>query len=185
MPWPISRYQAPLSAPATSMPAAFHSASSAAWVPDLSPRETNGARLGLDRLQARDDVLALDAGRIALRADQDEVVVHDGVALHAEAVGDELLLLRLGMDEHHVGIAAPAGVERLAGALRHHLHVDAGLRLEQRQDVAEQAGILGRGRRGDDDRLVLRQAGTAASSASGGDNGEHLANGHHRSFLSV
>ena len=102
---------------------------------------------------------ALDAGRIALRPDQDEVVVHHRIALHAEAVGDEFLLLRLGVHEHHVGVAAPAGVERLAGALRDHLHVDAGLGLEQRQDVAEQAGVLGRGGRGDDDRLVLRGRG--------------------------
>ena len=47
MPWPISRYQGPLSAPAMSMPAIFQSASSAAWVPDLSPREMNGAALAL------------------------------------------------------------------------------------------------------------------------------------------
>jgi general L-amino acid transport system permease protein len=34
-----------------------------------------------------------------------------------------------------------------AGALRQHLHVDSALGLEQRQDVAEQAGILRRGGR--------------------------------------
>ena len=162
---------------AMSMPAAFQSASSAACVPDLSPREMNGAALSLIALQRRDDVLAaLDAGRIALRPDQDEVVVHHRIALHAEAFGDEFLLLRLGVHEHHVGIAAPAGVERLAGALRDDLHVDAGLGLEQRQDVAEQAGILRRGGRGDDDRFVLRRRAarrtTAAArrqrSASGG-----------------
>ena len=46
-------------------------------VPLLSPRETNGALAVGDLLQRRDDVLAaLDAGRIALRPDQDEVVVH-------------------------------------------------------------------------------------------------------------
>ena len=46
MPWPISRYQAGL-APAGSMLAAFHSASSAACVPDLSPRDTNGLPFSL------------------------------------------------------------------------------------------------------------------------------------------
>ena len=46
------------------------------------------------------------------------------------------------MDEDDVGIAAAAGVERLAGALRDDADLDAGLRLEQGQDVAKQAGIL-------------------------------------------
>jgi hypothetical protein len=49
------------------------------------------------------------------------------------------------VDEHDVGIAPARGIERLARPLRHHLHVDAGLGLEHRQDVAEQAGILRRG----------------------------------------
>ena len=97
-----------------------------------------GRALGLDGLQSLGDVAhALDAGRIALRTDQDEIIVHHGVSLHAETVGDEFLLLRLGVHEQHVGVAASAGVERLAGALRHHLHVDAGLGFEARQDVAE------------------------------------------------
>ena len=95
--------------------AAFQSASSAACVPDLSPRETNGLRAVADRLERGEHVLAaLDLGRIGLRPDQDEVVVHDVEALHAEAVGDELLLLGLGVHEDDVGIAAAAGVERLA-----------------------------------------------------------------------
>jgi len=33
--------------------------------------------------------LALDAGRIGLRADQDEVVVHHGIALDAKAFGEK------------------------------------------------------------------------------------------------
>ena len=159
MPWPISLVPGPLVG-AGDVDAG-----------GLPERELGGVRAGLVAARderralalivfsAGDDVLALDAGRIALRPDQDEVVVHHRIALHAEAVGDELLLLRLGVHEHHVGVAAPAGVERLAGALRHHLHVDAGLGLEQRQDVAEQAGVLGRGGRGDDDRFVLRERG--------------------------
>jgi hypothetical protein len=43
--------------------------------------------------------------------------------------------------EDDVGVAAPAGVERLAGALADDADLDAGLRLEQRQEVVEQAGI--------------------------------------------
>ena len=87
----------------------------------------------LDLLQRRDDVLAAaDLRRIGLRPDQHEVVVHHLEALHAVAFGDELLLERLGVHEHHVGVAAPAHVERLPGAERHHAHLDAGLLLEDR-----------------------------------------------------
>src|SRR5215471_14066335 len=48
------------------------------------------------------------------------------------------------MHENHVGVAAARGVERLAGTLGDDFNDDAGLLLEQRQDVAEQAGILRR-----------------------------------------
>jgi hypothetical protein len=117
------------------MPACFHSASS--------------AERGLD-------IPALDAGGIALRPDQHEVVVHHVKALDAESFGEEFFLLRFGMHEHHVGIAAPRGVERLAGAFRDHLDLDIGLGLEDRQQIAEQPGILGRGGRRHHDRPVLR-----------------------------
>jgi hypothetical protein len=46
--------------------------------------------------------------------------------------------------EDDVGVAAAAGVQRLAGAHGHHAHVDAGGGLEGRQQVAEQARLLGR-----------------------------------------
>src|SRR5262249_51622635 len=76
-----------------------------------------GRALGLDGLQSLGDVgHALDAGRVALRSNQDEIVVHHGVSFDAETVGDEFLLLPLGVHEQHVGVAASAGVERLAGA---------------------------------------------------------------------
>src|SRR5262249_9528700 len=57
-----------------------------------------GRALGFDGLQSLGDVgHALDAGRVALRPDQDEIVVHHGVSFDAETVGDEFLLLGLGM----------------------------------------------------------------------------------------
>ncbi len=113
-----------------------------------------------DRGQCGDDVLAaLDAGRIAVRANQDEVVIHHREALHAKAVGDEFLLLRPGVHEHDVGIAAPAGIERLPRALRDHLHANASLGLEQRQDVIEQAGVLGGCGRRHNDRFFLGKRG--------------------------
>ncbi len=151
------------------MPAAFQSASSAACVPDLSPREMNAALLPLIAFSAATmSFVPLMPAVFALRPDQDEVVVHHRIALHAEAVGDEFLLLRPRVHEHHVGVAAPAGVERLAGALRDHAHVDAGLLLEQRQDVAEQAGVLGRGGGGDDDGFVLRRYRRCGEQRNGG-----------------
>ncbi len=73
------------------------------------------------------------------------------------------------MDEHDIGVAAAAGVERLTSALRHHLHVDAGPGLEQRQDMAEEAGILRRGGRGDDDRPLLGKGGAAEQDGGDGD----------------
>ena len=112
-----------------------------------------------DRAQRRDDVRALHAGGIVLRPDQHEVVVHDGIALHPEAFGEEFFFRGLGMDEHHVGVAAPSGVERLASALGDHAHLDAGLLFEQRQQIAEQTGVLGRGGRGDDDEFILHSGG--------------------------
>ena len=121
----------------------------------VAARNEVGA-LGPDRTKRCNDVLrSLDAGRVALRADQDEVVVHHGVALDAKAFGEKLFLCGFCVDEHDVGIATARGIERLPRALRHHLHVDAGPGLEHRQDVAEQAGILRRGGRGDHDRFVL------------------------------
>ena len=70
----------------------------------------------------------------------------------------------LRVHEHHVGVAAPREVERLAGAERDHAHLDAGLLLESGQDVAEQPRLLGRGGRGDDDEVFLRDRGQARRS---------------------
>jgi hypothetical protein len=76
------------------------------------------------------------------------------------------------VDQHHIGIAAPGRVEGLAGAEGDHLHGDAGLGLEQRQQVLEQAGLLGGGGGGDDDR------GRLGPNAGGGAEGEQEAEGY-------
>ena len=145
MPEPVSRYQVPLAALA-STPAACHSFCSALWVPLSSPREANGALGRRDLPQGGRGVgRAGDAGGVALGADDDEVVVHDVEALHALSVGDELLLVGLGMDEQHVAVAVAGVLDRLPGADGDHAHLDPGLVLKQRQDVAEQARLLGRG----------------------------------------
>src|SRR5262249_24026698 len=70
--------------------------------------------LVLDGLERRHDVLAaVDAGGIALRADQDEIVVHDRVALYAETFGQEFFLGWLGVDKDEIGVPAPTGIECL------------------------------------------------------------------------
>ena len=93
-------------------------------------------------LQPSENAAAPRAGGIGGRADEDEVVVHHVETLHAEPVRDEFFLLRLGMGEQHIGVAAPRRVDGLARALRDDARRDAGLRCEQRQEMAEEAGIL-------------------------------------------
>jgi len=150
----------------------------------VAARDEVGA-LGLDRTERRNDVLrALDAGRIGLRADQDEVVIHHGVALDAKTFGHKFFFRRFGVDEHDVGIAAAGGIERLSRALCHHLHVDAGLGLEHRQDVTEQAGILRRGGGGHHDRFVLC-IGAAGESETGGGCDQQAASEHLHLFSPI
>ena len=111
---------------------------------------------GLDFFQRREDVLAAgDLGRIVLRADEHEVVVHHRIAFDALPFGQEFLLGGAGVHEHDVGVAAPADIERLAGAQRDDANLDAGLLLVDRQQIAEQSRLLGRGRRGDGDEFFL------------------------------
>ena len=74
------------------------------------------------------------------------------------ALAEELALRRPCVHEHDVGVAAARDVERLAGAERDDAHLDAGLLLEDRQDVPEQARLLGRRRRGDRDESLRERA---------------------------
>src|SRR5262249_39256928 len=118
-----------------------------------------GRTLGFDSLQRKYCVPgALDAGRIVLWPDQDKVIVHHGIALHAKTFRNKFLLRLLCMHEYYVGIAATRYVEGLAGALGDHSNVDAGLLLEQGKDKTEQPGILRRSRRGNQDRFPLRRS---------------------------
>ena len=70
---------------------------------------------------------------IVLRSDHDEVVVHDVAPADTFTFGDEAILRFAIVHEHDVRVAAPANVERLAGAQGDDVHRDAGLFLEQRQ----------------------------------------------------
>jgi len=95
--------------------------------------------LVLDGLERRHDVLAAaDAGRIALRTDQHEVVVHHRRALYPEAFGKEFFLRGLRVDKYDIGVPPPTGIECLPGSLSDNFHIDARLGLEQRQYVSEQ-----------------------------------------------
>src|SRR5262249_11954926 len=58
---------------------------------------------------------ALDAGGIALRPNQHEVVVHHGKSFDAFAFGNELQFSYFGVYEHNIGLATPASIECLAG----------------------------------------------------------------------
>jgi len=90
--------------------------------------------LVFDDLQRAADILhARDPGGIAFRSKQHEVVVHHRVAFQTFALCEEFQFFRFRVYEYHVGVAAPAGVERLAAALRDHLYGDAGSLFDYRQ----------------------------------------------------
>src|SRR5262249_38262474 len=111
----------------------------------IAARDEGGA-LVLNDLERRYNVpAAVDAGGVALRADQDEVVVHNWVPLYAESFGEEFFLSWLCVHKYDIGITAPSGIKCLAGPLCDHLHINSGLRFEQRQYVSEQARVFRRG----------------------------------------
>ena len=72
----------------------------------------------------------------------DEVVVHHIMPVHEKAFFHGLQLLLLRMDEDHVGVAALADLDGRAGAHGDHVDLDAGLFLEDRQQIVKQPGIL-------------------------------------------
>src|SRR6266851_7646098 len=134
MPWPISSYQGPFSAE-ISMPASLKVELGLMRARLVAARDERDPFV-LECLERGDDILrSLDASRIALRSDQDEVVVHHRVALHAKTFRQEFLLRRFGVDEHNVCVSAAPGIERLAGSLRDDFHIDPSFGFEQRQDM--------------------------------------------------
>ena len=92
-------------------------------VPERSPREMNGAPLLLIVLSAAPTSFMplMPAGSLFGPISTKSLYI-TGIALHAFAFGEEFLFRRFGVHEHDVGVAAPAGVERLAGALRDDFH---------------------------------------------------------------
>ena len=86
---------------------------------------------------------------------------------HAEALGDELLLGHLVVHEHDVGVAAAPMSSAWPVPSATTADVDAGGLLERRQQVREQARLLGARRRRHDDEFVLRDRGTDATDDAG------------------
>ena len=104
----------------------------------VAPGDEGRFRSG-DLLQRVDDVLvAGDVCRIALRTDDDEIVVHDVEAHHAMSFSHELVFGWPVVNEDHVRITPPPDVECLAGADGNDLDVDARGFRELGQQVAEQ-----------------------------------------------
>jgi hypothetical protein len=111
----------------------------------------------VDVAKCGDRILAArDAGRIGFRPDEHEIVVHHFVAAQAVTFGDKSFLEGLGVNEHHVGVAAPTHVERLAGAQGDDANLDPGLLFEVGQQMAEEPALLSRGSRGHGDVPHLR-----------------------------
>src|SRR5262249_49836870 len=84
-----------------------------------------------------DILVAGNLRRIALRPDQDEVVVHHWKALYTLPFGQKLFLGGLGMDEHDIGIAPSRKIERLACAQRDDADGNTRLFLEDREEISE------------------------------------------------
>ena len=101
MPCPDSWYQSPSGV----MPAFFQIASSILWVPELSPREINGAWplrfFGKPRRQCG----ALDRSGVSCWSDNDKVVVHDQQSFSADTFSHQLLFRGWGVDQEHIGVA--------------------------------------------------------------------------------
>jgi hypothetical protein len=60
------------------------------------------------------------------------------------------------MDEYDITVAALSNLERLSGADRDHPHLNAGCLCERGKQITEQTRLLGRGRRGDRNKRLLR-----------------------------
>ena len=160
MPLPMSRYQ-PLPGAGCS-PTTFHSRFSSASVPLLSPRRHERSLRRGDRLQRRDHLLgAGDMRGVGARADDDEVVPRDFLAVHTVAGGDEPRLQPPGRAPARrsaspcaaVASAWPVPCATTCTAMPVS-RVNCG-----RMSALQQAAVLDRGGGGQHDRLGLGRAG--------------------------
>ena len=115
---------------------------------------------GRDGFQRGNNIFtARNACGIGGRSDEHKIIIHDVESFHAETFSEKFLFCRFGVNENNIGIATSRCIERLARALRNDFHLNARLRLEERQEMIEQAGILRRCGRGHNDAFFLRQRG--------------------------
>ena len=129
-------------------------ANSFVFVPLLSPRLANddfGLRDRREHIFRRRQANSL--GRVFLRAEHDEVVVHHVEPLRGVSVLDKLVFLLTGVHKQHVCITLRADLDRLPRADRHYVDLGIGLLLENRQDVIQQARVVGAGGRRQAQRL--------------------------------
>ena len=129
-------------------------------VPLLSPRETNGACAAWIFFSASRMSLppAIFAGSLFGPISTKSLYI-TGKRLTPWPSARNFSSAAFAWTNDDVGVAAAREVERLTGAERHDAHLDAGLLLEDGQDVAEQARLLGRRRRGNGDETFLRVRG--------------------------
>ena len=98
---------------------------------------------------------AAEAGRVIGRTDDDKVVVHDILAASAVSVGHKGILASASVHQQHVSVAVHAELQRLTGAYRHHVHLDAVRGFKVGQDGGQQARVLGAGCSCQDQSLFL------------------------------
>ena len=95
-------------------------------VPLSSPRLANACAALGDPPEGLARILqAANSGRVGFRSDNHEVVVHHVAAIDAVAVGHELVLACAIMHQQRIGIAARADRQRLPGADRDHVNIEA------------------------------------------------------------
>ena len=137
MPRPIDLYQSALSV-AMSMPASFHSRSSATWVPTCRrARRRRPSCPGWRATPRRCRWSPLTPAGSPFGPISTKSLYITGIAPDAEALGGTSPPRQRGRTRRRH--RPPGDIERLSGAERHHLDLDARCRLEQRQQMAKQA----------------------------------------------
>jgi hypothetical protein len=78
-----------------------------------------------------------NTGRIGIRTNDDEIVVHDMAPVDAITISNKLVFPDMFMDQQSVGVAAFAYGKRLAGSDSDNMNRNTGCRPENGQDVTE------------------------------------------------
>ena len=89
---------------------------------------------GFDFTQCIENFLAAgDLRGIALRTNQNEIVVHHRIATHSLPFCYEFVFGRPVVNKYDIGVAAPPDIECLSGAHGNNANLDTGVALERRQ----------------------------------------------------